>query len=91
VRARMDFPTPHQAKLRSTDALERLNKDVKRRADVVGTSPNESAIIRPNRSGAAGGQCRVQLQNRYMQTDVMAEPTPPLINAVPPRISTVAA
>jgi putative transposase len=47
VLARMGFAKPHQAKLHSTDALERLNKDVKRRADVVGTSPNEGAIIQP--------------------------------------------
>jgi putative transposase len=36
VLAYMDFPSAHRAKLHSTNGLERLNKEVKRRADVVG-------------------------------------------------------
>ena len=46
VLAHMDFPPQHRAKLHSTNPLERLNKEVKRRADVVCIFPNEGSIIR---------------------------------------------
>lgn len=44
--AYMAFPSQHRTKLHSTKPLERLNKEVKRRADVVGIFPNEDSIIR---------------------------------------------
>jgi putative transposase len=47
VLAHMDFPTQHRTRIHSTNALERLNKEVKRRADVVGIFPNEGAIALP--------------------------------------------
>ncbi len=46
VLAYMRFPAPHRAKLCSTNPLERLNKEIKRRSDVVGIFPNETAVIR---------------------------------------------
>lgn len=40
------FPREHWRKIWSTNPLERLNKEIKRRARVVGIFPNEAAVIR---------------------------------------------
>lgn len=46
VLAYMTFPQQHRTKLHSTNPLERLNGEIKRRTDVVGIFPNEAAITR---------------------------------------------
>jgi putative transposase len=91
VLAHMDFPAQHRTKIHSTNPLERLNKEVKRRADVVGIFPNEGAIIRLIGAVLLEANDEWQLQHRYMQTEPMAELTPPLIDVVPTQISTAAA
>jgi transposase-like protein len=42
----MSFPAEHWRKLRSTNPLERINREIGRRSDVVGIYPNDAALIR---------------------------------------------
>jgi hypothetical protein len=69
----LDFPEQHRSKLHSVNPLERLNKEVKRRADVVGILPNEAAIIRLIGAVLLEQNDEWQLQHRYMQVEAMAE------------------
>ena len=41
-----DFPPAHWKKIWSTNPLERVNKEIKRRSDVVGVFPNPTAQLR---------------------------------------------
>lgn len=46
VLAYMAFPKEHWPQISSTNPLERVNKEIKRRADVIGIFPNNAAVIR---------------------------------------------
>lgn len=73
VLAYMTFPSQHRTKLHSTNPVERLNKEVKRRADVVGIFPNEESIVRLIGAVLLEANDDWQLQHRYMQIEGMAE------------------
>src|SRR5205085_8536867 len=83
VLAYMTFPAQHRTKLHSTNPLERLNKEVKRRADVVGIFPNEASITPLIGAVLLEQNDEWLLQHRYMQIEGMAELTPPLIDSGP--------
>jgi transposase-like protein len=76
------FPREHWTKIRSTNPLERVNKEIGRRSDVVGIFPNDQAVIR-----LAGALLLEQndewlVQRRYLSAESMAsvltEPTDPV-------------
>ena len=85
VLAYMGFPVQHRAKLHSTNPLERLNGEIKRRSEVVGILPNEEAVVRligallleQNDEGA------VQ-RARYMSRETIAPLSDDLAVSLPP-------
>ncbi|MBB4860815.1 transposase-like protein [Novosphingobium chloroacetimidivorans] len=83
VLAYMTFPEQHRGKLHSTNSLERLNKEVKRRADVVGIFPNEDSITRLIGAVLLEQNDEYQLRNRYMQIEGMAALATPQIEEAP--------
>ena len=91
VLAFMAFPAQHRVKLHSTNPLERLNKEVKRRADVVGIFPNDQSITRLIGAVLLEQNDEWQLQNRYMQLEPMTELAPPANDAEPQQIPPQAA
>ena len=91
VLAHLDFPSQHRTRIHSTNSLERLNKEVKRRADVVGIFPNESSIIRLIGAVLLEANDEWQTQNRYMQTEPMAELMATATKPETVRLSTAAA
>jgi putative transposase len=81
------FPREHWTKIRSTNPLERVNKEIGRRSDVVGIFPNDQAVIR-----LAGALLLEQndewlVQRRYLSAEsmalVLAPPTEPAVGAEP--------
>jgi putative transposase len=91
VLAYMGFPAQHRAKLHSTNPLERLNKEVKRRADVVGIFPCEASITRLIGAVLLEQNDEWQLQHRYMQVEAMAELMTPATEPEPAQIPPQAA
>ena len=68
----MDFPKEHRVKIHSTNVLERLNGEIKRRADVVGIFPNEAAIRRLAGALLLEQNDEYAIQKRYMSLESLA-------------------
>ena len=64
VLAFLHFPQEHWRKIWSTNPLERLNKEIKRRTNVVGIFPNDPAIVRLVGSQLLEQQEEWQLERR---------------------------
>jgi putative transposase len=69
VLAYMQFPKAHRVQIASTNPLERLNAEIKRRTNVVGIFPNDPAIVRLVGALLLEQNDEWQLQRRYMQLE----------------------
>ncbi len=73
VLAYMSFPRQRRTKLDSTNPIGRLNKEVKRRADVVGIFPNEASMMRLIRAVLFDQNDEWQTSDRYMMVEAFAQ------------------
>ena len=83
VLAYLAFPSEHWRQIWSTNPLERLNKEVKRRSDVVGIFPNEAAIIRLVGAVLSEQHDEWQAGRRYFSAESLAKLLPPVAEPLP--------
>ena len=72
VLAYMGFPAAHRAKIHSTNPLERLDGEIKRRSEVVGIFSNEAAVIRLIGALLLEQNDEWATQRRYMSLETLA-------------------
>jgi transposase-like protein len=75
VLAYMDFPREHWPQIASTNPLERVNREIKRRADVIGIFPNDDAIVRLVGALMLETNDEWTVARRYMSLETIARVT----------------
>ncbi len=80
VLAHMDFPNVHWRQIRSTNGLERLNREIARRFDVVGIFPDRASVLRLGGAVLAEQDDEWLTSRRYFSEESMAAVTQPTVD-----------